>query len=83
MACGIPVVASTADALVEVGGAAALYAGPRDIEALSRQLERALEDGELRARLREAGPRRAARVTWDDAAERTALAIAEAAETAA
>ena len=83
MACGIPVVASTAEALVEVGGEAALYAPPRSPEELSRQLERALEDAELRARLREAGPRRAARFTWDDAAERTALAIAEAAETAA
>jgi glycosyltransferase involved in cell wall biosynthesis len=83
MACGIPVVASTADALVEVGGDAALYAPPRSPEELSRRLERILEDAELRARLREAGPRRAARFTWDEAAERTALAIAEAAEEAA
>src|SRR6185503_18458877 len=36
MACGTPVVASTAEALLEVGGDAALYAPPRDVEALSR-----------------------------------------------
>jgi glycosyltransferase involved in cell wall biosynthesis len=83
MACGIPVVASTADALVEVGGDAALYAPPRSPDVLSQQLERVLEDDSLRARLAEAGPRRAARFTWDDAAEKTALAIAEAAEGAA
>jgi len=83
MACGIPVVASTAEALVEVGGDAAIYAPPRDPERISRQLERALEDAALRARLAEEGPRRAARFTWDAAAERTAAAIAEAAETAA
>jgi glycosyltransferase involved in cell wall biosynthesis len=83
MACGIPVVASTADALLEVGGDAALYAPPRSPDELARQLERALEDADLRARLREAGPLRAARFTWDDAAEQTALAIAEAAGTAA
>jgi glycosyltransferase involved in cell wall biosynthesis len=79
MACGVPVVASTAEALVEVGGDAALYAPPGDPEEISRQLERAVEDDELRARLREDGPRRAARFTWDDAAEKTAAAIAEAA----
>jgi glycosyltransferase involved in cell wall biosynthesis len=83
MACGVPVVASTADALVEVGGDAALYAPPRSPDELARQLERALEDAPLRARLSEAGPRRAARFTWDEAAEKTALAIVEAAETAA
>jgi len=83
MACGIPVVASTADALVEVGGDAALYAPPRSADELAVALERALEDEPLRARLRDAGPLRAARFTWDDAAEKTAAAIAEAAETAA
>jgi len=82
MACAIPVVASTADALVEVGGDAALYAPPRSPDVLAQQLERALEDEPLRERLRAAGPLRAARFTWDEAAERTARVIAEAAEAA-
>ena len=79
MACGIPVVASTADALREVGGDAALYAPPRDVETLSRQIERALDDESLRAELALAGPRRAAGFRWDAAAETTARTLAEAA----
>ncbi|HEY3204869.1 MAG TPA: glycosyltransferase family 1 protein [Thermoanaerobaculia bacterium] len=80
MAVGTPVVASTAEALQEVGGEAALYAPPRDTEALARQIERALEDEPLRSRLAADGPARAARFTWEEAAERTAGVIAEAAD---
>ena len=79
MACGTPVVSSTADALVEVAGDAALYAPARDIEALSRQIERALEDDDARAALRAAGHARAALFRWEDAARDTAAAVAEAA----
>jgi glycosyltransferase involved in cell wall biosynthesis len=77
MACGIPVVASTAEALLEVGGDAALYAPPRDVEALSRAIERVLEDAPLRETLAEAGPRRARAFRWDATAEATAVALAE------
>jgi glycosyltransferase involved in cell wall biosynthesis len=79
MACGTPVVASTAEALREVGGDAALYAPPRDVDALSRAIERALEDIPLREELALAGPRRAAAFRWEAAAEVTARALAEAA----
>jgi glycosyltransferase involved in cell wall biosynthesis len=79
MACGTPVVSSTAEALREVGGDAALYAPPRDVEALARAIERALEDAPLREELAVAGPRRAAAFTWDAAAEATAAVLAEAA----
>jgi glycosyltransferase involved in cell wall biosynthesis len=78
MACGIPVVTSTAEALQEVGGDVALYAGPRDVETLSRQLERALEDEPLRERLAREGPARAALFSWEEAAEKTAAALADA-----
>lgn len=77
MACGAPCVSSDAEALVEVGGEAALRAPARDVEALSRQIERALEDEALRARLSAAGPPRAATFRWEDAARATADAIAE------
>ena len=80
MACGIPVVASTADALREVGGDAALYAPPRDPGELARQIERALDDEPLRERSRAAGPERAAAFSWETAAARTAEAVREAAE---
>jgi glycosyltransferase involved in cell wall biosynthesis len=79
MACGTPVVVSTAPALVEVGGDAVLYAEPRDTAALARQIERVLEDGPMRERLRRAGPARAAGFSWDAAARRTASVLEEAA----
>jgi len=79
MACGAPVVVSTADALVEVCGDAALYAPPRDTAELARQIETVLEDPAIRQRLRAAGPVRAARFTWDRAARVTLAALKEAA----
>ena len=77
MACAIPVVTSTAEALREVGGDAVLYAGPRDVETLSRQLERALEDAPLRERLARAGPERAALFSWDETVERTSRELSD------
>ena len=79
MACGIPVVASTADALREVGGDAALYAPAREPETLSRQIEAVLDDEALRRRCSVAGPERAAGFSWESAAEKTAQAVTEAA----
>lgn len=78
LACGAPVVASTAEALVEVAGEAALYADAADIGALAREIARVLDDDEVRARLRLAGPERAAGFSWERAAEATALALEEA-----
>lgn len=83
MACGIPVVASNIEALREVGGDAAIFVPPGDVLAFARGIERALDDETTRELLREAGPRRAARFTWEDAAEKTAAVLAEAADTAA
>jgi glycosyltransferase involved in cell wall biosynthesis len=68
MACGTPVVASTAGALPEVLGDAALLVDPYDEEALAGALEAAVADrGELRRR----GLQRAAHFTWERAAEQT------------
>ena len=79
MACGVPCVASTADALVEVGGDAALYAPPKDPRALAQAITEALEDPVTRRRLCVAGPRRAALFSWEAAAAITAGALEEAA----
>lgn len=78
MACGVPVVASTAPALVEVGGDAALYAEPTDTSGLARQIERALEDRPLADRLRRAGLARARTFSWTRAAAQTAAVLQEA-----
>ena len=79
MACGVPVVASTAAALTEVGGDAALYAPAADAAALARAIGRALDEPETRRRLRTAGPARAALFSWRATAEKTVAALEEAA----
>jgi glycosyltransferase involved in cell wall biosynthesis len=68
MACGTPVVASTAGALPEVLGDAALLVDPHDASALTEALEAAARDnGTLRRR----GIERAALYSWPKAAAET------------
>jgi glycosyltransferase involved in cell wall biosynthesis len=68
LACGTPVVASTAGALPEVLGDAALLVDPADEDALAQALRAAADDrGDLRAR----GLARAARYEWGAAAAAT------------
>lgn len=70
LACGVPTVTSAGTAMAEVCGDAALLVDPRDPAALAAALGRSLDDAELRARARVAGPARAATYTW----ARTAVA---------
>jgi glycosyltransferase involved in cell wall biosynthesis len=72
MACGTPVVTSTASSLPEVAGDAALTTPPDDREALADALHRALTDVGLRQELRAKGFARAATFTWEETARRTA-----------
>jgi glycosyltransferase involved in cell wall biosynthesis len=83
MACATPVVASDIEALREVAGDAALLVPPRDVTAFAAAIERALEDEGTRENLREAGPRRAALFTWEEAGRRTADVLSAAAGAAA
>jgi glycosyltransferase involved in cell wall biosynthesis len=69
MACGTPVVASTASCLPEVAGDAALLVPPADVPALAEALSRAVSDEALRADLIAQGRARAATFTWTKAAE--------------
>jgi Glycosyltransferase len=78
MACGIPVLTSTVAALPEVAGDAALLVDPYDVDAMAEGIERLLLDDTLRARLYQAGPRRAAMFQWDDVAVRVGRVLAEA-----
>ena len=68
MACGTPVVASTAGALPEVLGDAALLVDPTDEHALAEAIRAAFERP---AELRQRGLARAARYSWHRAAEQT------------
>ena len=71
MACGCPVVCSSASSLPEVADDAAILLDPLDIEGFARAIERVLEDAELRHDLRQRGLRQAARFTWDRTARET------------
>ena len=82
MACGTPVVASAASCLPEIGGGAPVYADPRDAGAWAQALRSVVEDGELRARMRQAGLGRASRFDWDSSAERHVAVFRDAAAAA-
>ncbi|MBI5562909.1 MAG: glycosyltransferase family 4 protein [Deltaproteobacteria bacterium] len=75
MACGTPVISSNATSLPEVVGDAALTFDPLDAEAMSKRMEMVMDAGEeganVRARLREAGVKRAALFSWKRSAEQT------------
>jgi alpha-1,3-rhamnosyl/mannosyltransferase len=66
MAAGVPVAAVRNPAVAEVSGDAALLVDGQ--EGLADALARLHEDGALRARLAAAGPERAARFSWAEAA---------------
>ena len=72
MACGVPIVATTGGALPEVvgrDGETGLLVPPADASALAVAILRALDDGELRARLGAAGRVRVLeRFTWRNTA---------------
>lgn len=68
MACGTPVVASTASCLPEVAGDAALLVSPTDVPALADALSRAANDEAVRADLIAKGLNRSRQFTWEKSA---------------
>jgi glycosyltransferase involved in cell wall biosynthesis len=65
LASGTPLVTTSGSALEEVVGDAALLVPPADPGALARALSTVLDDATVSARLRAAGPARAATFTWE------------------
>ena len=74
MASGATVVAARSSSIPEVAGDGAILFDPTSDQALADSLYRAVSDEALRARLRDAGLRRAAELTWDRTAEVTVAA---------
>jgi len=68
MACGTPVLASTAGSLPEVVGEAGLYFDPTDVAGMAATLRTLVDDPALRAELAARALRRAGRFTWSAAA---------------
>jgi alpha-1,3-rhamnosyl/mannosyltransferase len=78
IACGAPVICSSASSLPEVAGDAAILLDPSDSTAWTRELENLLSDSDRRQDLRARGLRRAAEFTWKKAAEETLAVYREA-----
>ena len=72
MAAGTPVACSDLPALREVAGDAASYFDPHDVTSIARAMAELLGDEGRRDLLRRKGKERAAALTWEAAAERTA-----------
>ncbi|MDQ6709837.1 MAG: glycosyltransferase family 4 protein [Candidatus Dormibacteraeota bacterium] len=68
-AAGVPIAASTAGAIPEVAGDAALLSPPEDDVTLAENLRRLIHDEPLRERQIAAGRVRAVRYTWPASAE--------------
>jgi glycosyltransferase involved in cell wall biosynthesis len=79
MACGAPVAASNSSSLPEAVGDAGLLLPPDDPRAWAEALARLLSDEALRAELRARGRARAARFTWEAAAQATLAVYSQAA----
>jgi glycosyltransferase involved in cell wall biosynthesis len=79
MACGCPVAASDAGAVVEAAGGAALHFEPRDVDVMADAIRRVTGDDALREQLRGKGLERAARLTWPTAAAQHAEVYVDAA----
>jgi glycosyltransferase involved in cell wall biosynthesis len=70
MACGCPVIASTAPACPEVVGDAGLLVAPDDVEGLAAAMIRLSRQPGLASALRRRGLARAPRFSWQDSARR-------------
>jgi glycosyltransferase involved in cell wall biosynthesis len=79
LAAGIPTACSAIEPLTELAAGAALQFDPTDEAAMRQALVRLVSDEELRARLSEQGPRRAAAFPWRRTAELTLAALRQAA----
>jgi glycosyltransferase involved in cell wall biosynthesis len=73
MACGTPVISTTAGALPEVVGDAGILVPPGDTRAIVQAMKTLLDDESMRRQLGEMGKERVARLfNWDNAAKETA-----------
>ena len=71
MACGAPVITSTAASLPEVGGKAAILVPPADTDRIAQEMQRVLDDPHLQLELRAAGRIQASRFSWRTLANQT------------
>ena len=71
MACGTPVVSSSASSLPELGGQAARYFDPHDAAEMASVLQVVLSNQELRHEMRRLGMAQAASFSWERTVDET------------
>ena len=71
MAAGVPVMTSNVSSLPEVGGEAAYYVDPSDIDQISRGIYRLAEEPQLRRELIEKGFKQIQKFSWRRTVEQT------------
>jgi glycosyltransferase involved in cell wall biosynthesis len=71
MACGVPTIASNSSCIPEISGGVLEYFDPLSVEEMAEAMRRALEDSDLRERLRRDGLARAAEFSWERCARET------------
>jgi glycosyltransferase involved in cell wall biosynthesis len=68
MRCGTPVIISDTTSLPEIGGEAAIYVSPSDIENISGSMIRLIEDKEFKSSLKPVSIKNSMRFTWEKSA---------------
>jgi alpha-1,3-rhamnosyl/mannosyltransferase len=71
MKCGCPVIASNNTSLPEVGGDAAMYVDPNDVDSIASAMQKCLTDDEAVAEMRQRGLVHAQQFTWHETARKT------------
>jgi glycosyltransferase involved in cell wall biosynthesis len=71
MASGTPVAASGTTSCPEVGGEAAVYFDPLNVDTIVEALDHILTDSDFRTKLSKEGREWAGRFSWDKTAMRT------------
>jgi glycosyltransferase involved in cell wall biosynthesis len=71
MACGTPVVSSTATSLKEIAAGAAVYANPKSVGDFSKKIAKVMKSRKLQSQLRKKGIKQASKFSWDKTAKET------------
>lgn len=71
MACGTPVITSNVSSMPEVGGEAAVYVNPKNIEEIKRTVREVMDDKGKRDVMREEGLAQAKKFSWKTCAQKT------------
>ena len=69
---GTPVVTSNVSSMPEIGGDAALYVNPSDVEDIRKKIKEIIQDEQLRESLIRKGLQRVKKFSWDKCAKETA-----------